>query len=45
MAQSRHGFCEEHYQNFYVKGMEQTHAPAAPAKPEKENKSAGETAA
>jgi hypothetical protein len=36
MALNRHGFCEEHYQNFFVKGMEQTHAPvAAPAKPDK----------
>ena len=44
MAMNRHGFCEEHFQNFYVKGLEQTHAPvAAPAaKPEKK---AEETAA
>ncbi len=35
MGLNRHGFCEDHYTNFYIKGMEQTHAPAAPAKPEK----------
>src|SRR4051812_37888335 len=23
MALNRHGFCEEHFQNYYVKGMEQ----------------------
>lgn len=32
MAMNRHGFCESHFQDFYVKGMEQHHAPAAPAK-------------
>lgn len=35
MGMNRHGFCEKHYQDYYVKGMEQAHAPAAPAKPEK----------
>jgi hypothetical protein len=29
MARNRHGFCEEHFQNYYVKGMEQTKIPAA----------------
>ena len=43
MAMNRHGYCEEHFVNFYVKGMEVTHAPAAPA-PKKEEKAA-ETAA
>jgi hypothetical protein len=37
MALNRHGFCEEHFQNYYVKGMEQSkiavEKPAA-AKPE-----------
>jgi hypothetical protein len=32
MALNRHGFCEEHFQNYYVKGVEQAKAPA-PAKP------------
>lgn len=32
MAVGRHGFCEEHYQNYYVKGIEQAKV-AAPEKP------------
>ncbi|MBY0371078.1 hypothetical protein K2X33_10355 [bacterium] len=45
MAMNRHGYCEDHYQSFYVKGMEPTHAPvAAPAKEAKTDKAA-ETAA
>lgn len=31
-VRNRHGFCEEHFQNYYVKGMAQTKAPA-PEKP------------
>ncbi len=34
MAMNRHGYCEEHFQNYYVKGVEQAKV-AAPAKPEK----------
>lgn len=45
MGLGRHGFCEEHYTNYYVKGMEQTHAPVAPAKPEKAAPAAAESAA
>ncbi len=44
MATNRHGFCEKHFQDYYVKGMEQAHAPAAPAKPEKVAKAAEEAA-
>lgn len=42
MAMNRHGLCETHYQNFYVKGLEMTHAPAAaaPAKADKAEESA-----
>lgn len=29
MAMNRHGYCEEHFQNYYVKGMEVAHAPKA----------------
>lgn len=36
MSLNRHGFCEEHYQNYYVKGMEQ--AKATPAAPKEESK-------
>jgi len=33
MALNRHGFCEEHFQNYYVKGLAQSRiAAAAPAK-------------
>jgi hypothetical protein len=32
MAANRHGFCEQHFQDFYVKGMEQHHAPVAAPK-------------
>lgn len=32
MAHGRYGFCEEHYQNYFVKGIEQDKAPA-PEKP------------
>ncbi len=32
MATNRHGFCEQHFQDFYVKGMEQHHAPVAAPK-------------
>jgi hypothetical protein len=35
MVMNRHGFCEKHYQDYYVKGVEQAQAPAAPVKPEK----------
>jgi hypothetical protein len=37
MGMNRHGYCEEHFQNYYVKGMEVTKVavPAAPAKEEK----------
>jgi hypothetical protein len=45
MATNRHGFCEKHFQDYYVKGMEQAHAPAAPAKPEKVAEKAAEKAA
>jgi len=39
MGVNRHGYCEEHYQNYYVKGMEV--AKAAPAeKPATEKKEA-----
>ena len=38
MADNRMGYCEEHYQNYYVKGMEKTHAPAPAAKPAAEEK-------
>jgi len=34
MAQNRHGFCEQHYQNYFVKGMEQAKI-VAPAPAEK----------
>lgn len=42
MATNRHGFCDEHFTNYYIKGMEVTHAPvAAPeAKPEKTEETA-----
>jgi hypothetical protein len=33
MATNRHGFCEDHFQNYYVKGMEQVKVEA-PAKKE-----------
>jgi hypothetical protein len=29
MAMNRHGFCEDHFQNYYVKGIAQAKAPAA----------------
>jgi hypothetical protein len=32
MAMNRHGFCEDHFQNYYVKGIAQAKAPA-PEKP------------
>lgn len=32
MAMNRHGFCENHFQNYYVKGIAQAKAPA-PEKP------------
>ena len=33
IVNNRHGFCEDHYQNYYVKGIEQAkeEAPAKPA--------------
>lgn len=31
MVINRHGLCEEHHQNYYVKGMEQAKAPEKPA--------------
>lgn len=37
MALNRHGYCEAHFQNYYVKGMEVTHAPKVEA-PKKEEK-------
>ncbi len=40
MGMNRHGYCEEHYTNYYIKGMEVTHAPVAEPK-----KEAAETAA
>lgn len=37
MGQARHGFCEEHYQSYYVQGVKQAKAPAAaPAAPAEE---------
>ncbi len=46
MGLNRHGLCEDHYQNIYVKGLEATHAPAAPAAaPKKEEKTADTEAA
>lgn len=42
MAKNRHGYCEDHFQNYYVKGMEVAKT-AAPAKPEE--KKADSTAA
>jgi hypothetical protein len=33
MAKNRHGFCEEHYQAYYIKGVVAA-KPVAPAKPE-----------
>jgi hypothetical protein len=43
MALNRHGFCEEHFQNYYVKGLEVAHAPKpeAPKKDEKPAAAAG----
>jgi len=40
---NRHGYCEEHFQNYYVKGMEVTRVPmaAAPAPKVEEKKAAG----
>lgn len=46
MAKNRHGYCEDHFQNYYVKGLEVHKAPtAAPAaepkaSPPKEEKAA-----
>ena len=37
MSLNRHGYCEEHFQNYYVKGMQVHKAPAAAA-PTKEEK-------
>jgi hypothetical protein len=39
MAMNRHGYCEEHFQNYYVKGMEVVRVPAAA--PAEEEKAAG----
>jgi hypothetical protein len=33
MARNRHGYCEEHFQNYYVKGMAVSRAPIEAAKP------------
>lgn len=41
MATNRHGFCEEHYQNYYVKGMEQAKVAAEAAPAKDEQKAAG----
>lgn len=38
---NRHGFCEPHFQDYYVKGLEQAHAPA----PTKEETKTDEKAA
>lgn len=38
MARNRHGYCEDHYQNYYVKGMEKVVAPAE--KPAEKDKTA-----
>lgn len=43
MAQNRHGYCEDHFQNYYVKGME-VHKVVAPAAPAKEEKPAAASA-
>jgi hypothetical protein len=39
MAKNRHGFCEDHFQNYYVKGLAQAKVPAA-AKPAADEKGA-----
>jgi len=38
MVENRHGYCEEHYQNYYVKGMDAPKAPAAAPAPQKQEK-------
>ena len=39
---NRHGFCEDHFQNYYVKGMEVSRIAAEPAAtPKKEDAAAG----
>lgn len=40
MAANRHGYCEEHFTNYYIKGMEVAHAPVPEAKPAKVEKAA-----
>jgi hypothetical protein len=40
MGQNRHGFCEEHFTNYYIKGMEVAHAPVPEAKPAKKEEAA-----
>ena len=44
MAMNRHGYCEEHFQNYYVKGIE-VQKVAAPAKPDVKPVTAAEKAA
>jgi len=33
MAMNRHGYCEEHFQNYYVKGIAVSKVAAPDAKP------------
>ena len=39
-GKNRHGYCEDHYQSYYVKGVAVAKEVAAPAAPKKEEKTA-----
>lgn len=41
MVVNRHGYCEDHYQNYYVKGMEVTKAAPVEKKPAEKKEAAG----